>query len=394
MTLDMRTIVVMLLVSAVLMTVTLAAGIRAGRGGGFAKWSLGLGLFALGWLLVTLRGALPDLVAVAAADALLLAGLCLQLAAVIEFGGRPAPRLLWIAPGPLLFAALAPMLSRYAALTLVASLAYSAALAATATVALRQDAAARWMLAAAYFAGALMLPVRAIDIWLKPQAHPDMFAASPLHTATFIALFAMTVVASIAFLLMHRERAEAELRHLAAFDALTEVFNRRAFFEIAERELARARRARLDCAVLMLDLDHFKRVNDAFGHAAGDRVLREFAAAVKAAVRAEDLVGRYGGEEFCVLLPGAAIDTALRTAERIRAAVERRPLGGLPRATTVSIGVAACEPLAPEALDACLARADDALYRAKAAGRNRVAGPMPVPRATFDADQATSRIAA
>ena len=184
----------------------------------------------------------------------------------------------------------------------------------------------------------------------------------------------------VGFLLMHRERDEAELHKLATVDALTGLFNRRAFVDLASREIARARRLKSPYAVLMIDLDFFKRVNDEFGHQAGDQVLAAFATVATHSVRVEDLVGRYGGEEFCIMLPGAAMQPALAIAERVRNEVAMRPLGGLPHITTVSIGVAVCSGRDEVSLDAAIARADEALYRAKNEGRNRVVGlEMPAP---------------
>jgi len=377
MNLDMRTILVMLLVSSVLMAVTLIVGSRSGRSASFAQWNIGLALYALGWLLLAARPVLPSWVGVALGDALLLGGLCGQVGALIAFGGGAIPRALLFAPGPLLFALVIPLLDNYRGLTLLVSVAYAIALAAIGIASARlgrEAGPARWMMAAVYGAAAVMTPLRAIDIWLNHAAHPDIFSANSLHTASFVFLFAATVVGSVAFLLMHRERAEAELYKLATFDALTGLFNRRAFFDIAERELARARRMGSIYAVLMMDLDHFKRVNDEYGHQAGDRVLADFAAVAKRSVRAEDLVGRYGGEEFCALLPGAGMQTAIAIAERLRDSVARHPLGDLPRAITVSVGVTVSAADAGGTLDTAIARADEALYRAKHEGRDRVVG--------------------
>jgi diguanylate cyclase (GGDEF)-like protein len=185
-------------------------------------------------------------------------------------------------------------------------------------------------------------------------------------------MFAATVAPSFGFLIMHRERAEQALRTLAMHDALTGLFNRRAFTELCEREVARSRRAGASFAVLMLDLDHFKRVNDSQGHQAGDQVLADFARRAQRCMRAGDILGRYGGEEFCALLAGAARKDAMAAAERIRAQAEQPPLGALPWPVTVTIGVAVCESGGQAALDAVIARADQALYGAKRSGRNRV----------------------
>src|SRR6478735_6486126 len=111
MTLDVRTIVVMLILTSVLMGVTLAVGTGGSRGNGVGQWNLGLGLYAFGWLLVAARGALPDIFTMSAANGLLLAGLCRQFAALIEFAGRRAPAALLYAPGPLLFVATIPVMS-------------------------------------------------------------------------------------------------------------------------------------------------------------------------------------------------------------------------------------------------------------------------------------------
>ena len=123
---------------------------------------------------------------------------------------------------------------------------------------------------------------------------------------------------------------------------------------------------------MILDLDHFKQVNDTYGHLVGDEVLVAFAALVKERARRGDLVVRYGGEEFCVLLPATSLVAAVALAERIRAATAATPLTARPIKITVSVGVTAYAGAREVRLDTLLARADEALYRAKNEGRNRV----------------------
>jgi diguanylate cyclase (GGDEF)-like protein len=176
---------------------------------------------------------------------------------------------------------------------------------------------------------------------------------------------------------MQRDRAEQALHRLAMVDEVTGLFNRRAFFDLAERELARALRTGAPCAVLMLDLDHFKSVNDEHGHRAGDRVLAAFGALLRRSVRPQDVAGRLGGEEFGVLITQAGAKEAAIVAERVRAAAAGTLLGGLPRVVTVSAGSAVCP--AGAALDQALARADAALRLAKAQGRNRVVAAPEAP---------------
>ncbi|MBV8379198.1 MAG: GGDEF domain-containing protein [Paucibacter sp.] len=152
-------------------------------------------------------------------------------------------------------------------------------------------------------------------------------------------------------------------RHQAATDALTGLSNRRVLDEL----LATTGDAPL--ALLMLDLDHFKEINDRHGHAAGDAVLREFAERVRSQLRPNDVCARWGGEEFVVLLPCATLAQACEVGERLRQVVAAAPLADRIEAT-VSIGAAASQP--GETAEALLARADAAVYAAKNAGRNRV----------------------
>nr|WP_236013039.1 GGDEF domain-containing protein [Methylobacterium ajmalii] len=171
------------------------------------------------------------------------------------------------------------------------------------------------------------------------------------------------------------------LDHLARHDHLTGVLRRGAFFERAGVILADLAAAGRPAAVLMIDIDHFKQINDRFGHAQGDRVLAAVAAGLQASLREGAILGRLGGEEFAVLLPAAEASEAWLAAERLRLRVAALsvpaedgaggsvpPLSGM----SVSLGLAVADADRPPSLEALLAQADAALYAAKAAGRNRV----------------------
>lgn len=171
-----------------------------------------------------------------------------------------------------------------------------------------------------------------------------------------------------------RKELEWRLEREAHTDALTGCATRRFFLEVAQREVHHSHRHGRDLTVLMLDLDHFKQVNDAFGHHVGDVALQKLAGACGTALRQEDLVGRLGGEEFAILLPDTQVEKALEVAERLRKSVAEAdvPVEGRPaQHITVSIGIARLEPFDPD-IDALLQRADKALYQAKCTGRNRV----------------------
>lgn len=173
---------------------------------------------------------------------------------------------------------------------------------------------------------------------------------------------------AIGLVLLATDRLRGELEHLATHDPLTNALTRRHMSQSLEQELERCRRHGRAMAILGLDLDHFKAINDAHGHQAGDQVLIRFVDRVNAQLRRGDQLSRYGGEEFVVLLPETSLAEALQVAERIRAACEDDPVK--PNCT-VSIGATACLPQT-DTVDTLLARADAAMYRAKAAGRNRV----------------------
>jgi diguanylate cyclase (GGDEF)-like protein len=169
-----------------------------------------------------------------------------------------------------------------------------------------------------------------------------------------------------------REAGES-LRKSTACDHLTGIANRRFFFEAAELELVRWRRAPRDVSLILFDVDHFKLINDRHGHPTGDVVLRHFAELLSAMSREVDVVARVGGEEFAVLLPSTAPAAAVAAAERLRHAVELQPaeVGGSPIAYTVSGGVATMADDVAD-LDALIKRADETLYAAKHNGRNNI----------------------
>jgi diguanylate cyclase (GGDEF)-like protein len=166
-----------------------------------------------------------------------------------------------------------------------------------------------------------------------------------------------------------------EIYRLAIIDGLTEIPNKRYLLEFLGRELSRSVRHHRPLAVLMFDLDHFKRINDDQGHLCGDHVLRELALNLRGVVRTEELLARYGGEEFAVVLPECPLETAISVGERLRVLVENHSFTFDEQTVPVTISVGAAsvvgEDITPEEL---LSRADQKLYEAKNAGRNRVCG--------------------
>jgi len=170
------------------------------------------------------------------------------------------------------------------------------------------------------------------------------------------------------------EEAKAQLNYYATIDPLTNTFNRRHFLELSERKIKRTITSNGHASFLLFDLDHFKKINDEHGHIIGDQVLQGIAQTCTKHLRPDDVLGRFGGEEFVILLPETKLEDARNIAERLRLLIAETPfeteIG--PINTTISIGVAIKEKTTTMSIDQLLSRADRAMYRAKQAGRNRV----------------------
>jgi diguanylate cyclase (GGDEF)-like protein len=184
----------------------------------------------------------------------------------------------------------------------------------------------------------------------------------------------MSIFAKQVGISLERAHLFQEVQSLALTDPLTGLQNRRSIFELGRIEFSRAQRMNRPFCCMMLDIDHFKQVNDNHGHQAGDLVLQEFAELCHRSIRDVDLIGRYGGEELIIILPETDRDTAVQVAERLRQSIseQRTRIDGKEIGVTVSIGVATKDENTLH-MEALIARADQALYIAKHKGRNRVA---------------------
>ncbi len=214
-----------------------------------------------------------------------------------------------------------------------------------------------------------------IKLGFTLEAHiQTMMSDDPGFAQFFLITILYVFVSTPLFVLLAAQRLQEELNHEARHDTLTSAYNRRAMDELCAREWARSLRHDYPLSFLMLDIDHFKRFNDDYGHAMGDKALATVSQAAESMLRPEDLWFRYGGEEFVAMLPHADSLQAAEVAERLRAAIElldiRAPQGRV--RVTVSIGVAERQAGAEADWLAAVRAADQAMYSAKAAGRNRV----------------------
>lgn len=385
------TMLVMIIVSSLMMAASMAVVGWGRRRDGLGHWAAALLVNAIGHLLIMLRGQVPDVVSIVLGNVLLSCVFVGMIAAIYQFQGRH-PRWLLMVASPVLVAVFVivfidnfPM--RASIVGLVIGL---QALWALATSLERRHATVgrgQWLLVAGLALEALVLGGRALVGFSGTQVATSILQGSMLQTVTFMATFSVVLISSVGFVFMSRDRADENNRIMAALDPLTGVANRRSLIAALDRDVSRAVRSRESIALMMVDIDHFKLVNDRYGHPAGDQVLCCVVDALRQRVRAQDLVGRYGGEEFMVVLPDTTLLGAEQLARELCKAVEdlrcpiRAPGGAAPGAgaepalsiaVTVSIGVFGGRLESGDSWDMLIAAADRALYQAKNNGRNRV----------------------
>jgi diguanylate cyclase (GGDEF)-like protein len=221
---------------------------------------------------------------------------------------------------------------------------------------------ANLMLVSFIFHG-IFLVVRTISLVVDPPQ--DTSSIGPVQSATYLLSFAISLFWSTGFILMVSQRLRNDLMEVATIDVLTRIPNRRATQGFLEKELSRAQRNQSEFAVLLIDIDDFKQVNDQWGHAVGDHALLKTAGIFQSMIRKQDWVGRWGGEEFLMIMPDSSNSAVEPLAERIRSEIANSVYSdsGASFGITVSIGVACADQTST--VDEILKKADDALYQAK-----------------------------
>ena len=346
-------------------------------------WLAGMLLYPLGLLLVSMRDPATNWLSIPLANTLLAMALTCMAIAMRSFYGLPERRARLYGLTALVglvavyFADVIPSL-QWRIITVSTLLAVLMGSSARAVFRRSGPPGAVPQLTGALFAFAtLAMLARAAHEALWPIAEADVMKASPINLICLGVLALLPVLATVGFLLMSTERSQEELERTAQLDYLTGIFNRRAIEDLAARAISASRRHGFALAIMIVDVDYFKRINDEHGHEAGDQALVETVRRMRDVMRAEDLVGRQGGEEFVVVMPDIDLGSAHAAAERLRRSFADRPMiinsGARPIAVsvTVSVGVAALEP-ADLLFSHLLRRADRAMYAAKAAGRNKV----------------------
>lgn len=345
---------------------------------GLRDWALAVVLIGCASGLASLRGILHDAIAIVLANGMLLFGQLLLVVGLQRFSGRPPvwrPTLDVVGAILLLLVWLTFGTHSYQGRIFIMALAHVGFFA--------YGAALAWRIAprgfgSRFLCGVFLLGV-AVAIWriatlsAAGGQSDDVFDRNLIQQA-YLGMFSLGALGlAIGFIVLANERLRVELEFMATRDPMTGALNRRAFFARAAVEWARAARARRSLAVITSDIDFFKKVNDSYGHHVGDRVIKDYARRAAAMLRLPDVLARFGGEEFVILLPDTDLASARQAAERIRREIETRRDPTLPH-YTVSLGVAVAQGNAGDAADieALIAMADAALYRAKQGGRNRV----------------------
>ena len=375
MLIDIPTMFVVLIALSATLSVSIGWVAAHEDQGGLRPLIVALALHALAYTLYALRGRIPDALSILVANLAVTGGYALVALAVAGFQRRRlSPLLLW-SPVALFAVALCVFYSDFAARVAASSAVYFV-----------QDLMLLWLLVGGMrrtvgrgqhliiVGVAINLVIMVYRAWIAIVSEHFVARLSDpgtSQTLVYLSAFVSLNLVAIGFVLMTKEAADEKTRQMAMTDKLTGCWNRFRVEECAQQEMLRRQRYAAPVSLIVIDIDHFKPINDQYGHVAGDRVLQRFALTVQAGLRATDTLGRWGGEEFVVVMPETPLAAAVDTAERIRRAVEACDCGDGLR-VTACFGVAACLP--GDSWERWLQRADAALYQAKAQGRNRVVG--------------------
>jgi len=379
--LDVPTVMLALVVGFLLLALQLWVAQRGGvRLEELRLWSLGCWAVLLGFVFLPLRLVIPEWISVFMGNGMLMIGLGLYNAAVHRHlvGGRQPAWHLWLCGVSLVLMSCTVQMDT-ATRTGLYSLFYAVLLSPALYLLLRHG----WphggtirMVGLTLTGTALGMALRGIDAFARPPAYTDLLNGSLANAVAYLLSFMCLMGAGFGFVLACFERVARRMEELATTDGLTGCINRSTTDALLAHTLERGRREGAPVAFALLDLDHFKRVNDRFGHAAGDATLRAFAQAVKSRLRSSDVLGRMGGEEFGLILPMTDGPGAARIVEQVRDAVEvlelRSPDSGEVFHVTVSAGVVVAASDSGLTASRLYMLADRELYRAKELGRNRV----------------------
>ena len=387
---DLKTIIFMSMLLTFMLSMLLAitrTHHKEVHGPGY--WAVGNLVIGLGMVLVLIQLDAPKVIFLPSM-ALIGAGLSLYINGIQAFIGRkPNHRIPIIVFGLLALIDAYFMLIRHDILLAIvlSALIFSAIYFYSARLTFSRDEGVVgnlfWIVSSLYLLMALLMLGRAVYASQASAEVFESFATWPINAYTFMLGAVSQFFISSLFVLMLSYKLNQSLESIATIDGLTSILNRRGLEDAALKMQDMCKRINLSMTVILIDIDHFKKVNDKYGHLTGDDVLRHIAKVVAGILRSSDVFGRYGGEEFCAFLPNTTESDAIGLAERIRAGVEASPLklDRGPIKTTISIGVADSVRAGYDFMG-LIAAADGALYSAKNGGRNQVVSYTQITRDT------------
>ena len=391
---DLKTIIFMSMLLTFMLSMLLAITRSHHKGvNGPGYWAVGNLVIGLGMVLVLMQLDAPKLVFLPGM-ALIGAGLCLYINGIQAFNGKkPDHRI------PIIIFSLLAIIDLYFMLVhhnmqlaiVLSTLIFSVIYLYSARLTFSRDDGLVgnlfWIVSSLYLLMALLMLSRFVYALRADGEGFESFAKWPINAYTFMLGAVAQFFVSSLFVLILSYKLNQNLESIATIDGLTNILNRRGLEDAAAKMQDMCKRINLSMTVILIDIDHFKKVNDKHGHLTGDDVLRHIAKVIAGILRASDVFGRYGGEEFCAFLPNTTESAAIGLAERIRAAIEASPLKldpDLARGeikTTISIGVADSVRAGYD-FKGLVAAADGALYSAKNSGRNQVVGYTQITRDT------------
>lgn len=235
----------------------------------------------------------------------------------------------------------------------------------------RQASSLQHLMGYLYSIVAISLWCRAISaIYLGNEV--GLFTTGMYQTFTFLSLYLIMILGNTGFVLLSKEQADVELLRIASYDELTGILNRRTFMIQSKNCIHTLAKKQQSISYLLFDIDHYKNINDTYGHHVGDRVLRDMAILIANSLEEQAIFGRYGGDEFAILLPDTDEQQSSQIAEKIRSTIENHRFHALPLSYTISIGIVTVLATSDIHLSMLYQRSDYALYQAKHAGRNRI----------------------
>jgi len=372
-----------LLLVNILVTAVLGVGMgivaRRSRRDGMVWWAWAMGAQMLTYLLFALRGQISDWLSVVLANTLLVATFALFAEGLCEFQKRPARRWLIWSPVLAMLLLVALLMNHHQIRPQIATLLLSfQSLVLLQLILGRRHATpggGQYFVVAGLVMIILALLLRFVAALFGEVDLNQVTASHPAHAFSVLMSTLIIVLIAMGLLLMTKEQADVRNHTLAMQDDLTGLNNRRSIQQVLTQQIALARRSQRPLALLLIDIDHFKQINDTHGHLSGDKALRDVAVCLRERLREQDMVGRWGGEEFIAILPDTDGAGAQALAEALRVATERASfssIDGQPIPMTISIGLHVLALSSGNQRDDMIGAADRALYLAKQNGRNRV----------------------